>query len=586
MSSNSIVVTLTGDGSQLEGVLGRINGKVNGLGDSVGRAGGIMGTMLKGLGGAAIGTAIAGIGALTATVAGLVSTLPQAASQTNQILASAGAIADGLGVSFEEARDITRGLTGDIAKMAAELPGATSLYTDLSNQISDTLARASGGNLDTFRDQLKDITDSAGVLSVTAGIDGSEAGSTLDRLLSGSLTLSGLRQLRLGEQNPRLLALLEESLGGQEMADLALEDRVTLLNDVLNRAIPDEALDEMRESAASALEGVKTSLFDQNVGLFGWLRGLSEFDGANAYEILGESLGAVLDLGKSAGNLLETLGFSGTDPMVIVGRVLETVETYADRARAFLEGLNVESLGSFSFDPEAIARRLAAYTSQAFDRLGFWLASLDWTEAGKTFGAVILGATRTVRAFILGLDYGSILAGIGQAIWGLTKAVASAVGTITRGAAQDLLEGGSKAIRGLVRTISEGIRGIARRLWEAITSIDITGALQNRGILPPADQRTIKTGPGANDNKGGPGGLPGEHKGLPGEASGLPQNTLGLPKVETSRASRREIVRSQPQVVNLTTQTVLDGSVIYEKTTQHALGALQGIWEETQGEDL
>ncbi|RZM79529.1 hypothetical protein [Leptolyngbya iicbica] len=562
--SNSVVVTLTGDASQLNRVLGDVNGKVNSLGSSVGATGGMVGKLLGGLSTVAIGGALAGVTALGAGVAGLASMLPEAASQTNSILASAGAVADGLGVSFDEAREITRGLTGDIARMASELPGATSLYTDLSNQISDTLAKASGGNLETFKDQLKDITDSAGVLSVRAGIDGSEAGSTIDRLLNGGLTISGLRQLRLGEQNPRLVSLLEEALDGSELADLQLEDRVSLLNDVLNDAIPDEALDQMRGSAASALEGIRTSLLDPNVGLFGWLRGLARFEGKNAYELLGVATGKILDLGQSAGDLLNRLGFSGVDPMETVGSFLMTVGRWADSARGFLDNAG---LGSLDINPEGLATGLASWVSQMIDNLGVWLASLDWTEAGTRLGGAIVRAMEIFRTFVANLDYTSLLGTAAQAVLGLAKGIYAAMMTITGETVSYLRDSGARGASALGSAITEGFQWIVNKIKEMVQSA-IAAIPSPVGVIG-AVTGAIGERLTGNNNTGG---------------LGTPDETTPLPR-SRDLGPRRETVRSnQPVTVQNVFQ--VDGQTLYEGATQHTIGAIEDLFSDVQNGQL
>jgi hypothetical protein len=307
---------------------------------------------------------------------GFINAMKQAASIQSSSIATAGDFMKMTGQSFAEASKFVDGFSTRMADMASKLPGQTQDYVRMGRSITDNLIPAFkqlDGSLNTeeFSQALDEITRDATLRAVNTGTDINLAALGISRLLSGG-SLSELQRLKFFEDNPAVFSFLEDEARklGRNIEDMSKRERVEVLRRAL--AVPDEVIKASTESIGGMVEGVRSSLLDPNVGLFGLLRDLdpakegTQSVESAARELLQYVLGPLGPFSRLT-EVFDRVGL-GVDPMAGLYRFLNwmtdlvgSLNELVDSTEPFLERLSwsINGIGTTFRDLEKAAE---AYT--------------------------------------------------------------------------------------------------------------------------------------------------------------------------------------------------------------------------------
>ena len=284
------------------------------------------GAVGKAIFGIGVSATLAGLAAVTAGVGLLTRELQRAANVEVAVIGKSHDIAKNMGIGAGAARGIYDTVESDLAKAAGPLPGTTSDYTNIFNQIAGGLSRAVPDQ-DEFERLGVDISKRVGVLAQKAGADPSMGGSAINRAILGTSGLGELRQIDIFQKSDVGVAITDElnKLGKEDKdwKNLTAALRVQVLENALKYATPDAMISEMSTGAAAITESWMSSLFDPLVGAFGVRRDV-ESRGKSAVDAYTELLQS-LDYMFSAINRVTGLG--NIDPM---GKVIDFIDWLAD----------------------------------------------------------------------------------------------------------------------------------------------------------------------------------------------------------------------------------------------------------------
>ena len=224
--------------------------------------------------------------------------------------------------NFSQARNMQESLNRELARSAATLPGATSDYVQSAKQLTDTvfgtyvkddkafagLAKDLGGKegataQDDITQVLKKFTEQSVLLS-----QGSKGGMPLGMLLEQLISQDNVnmksykkryKQLR---QNPLLANMLEDAEAEINKTGAMSADRFKAVMGALDNALPEEVINSMRNSVAGVTEGIRSAFLDPEVGLLGLGRPLkSMVKSINSFgQYIDKDGKVVQDMGKAA----------------------------------------------------------------------------------------------------------------------------------------------------------------------------------------------------------------------------------------------------------------------------------------------
>ena len=390
---------LLGLDKSLGGLSKSAKGVEKGLGGSLLKANLLSSAITSGIG--------AGLSAVQNLVGGVSSAIGTAANSQQELLAATASFSAVAGRSFQESSRFISEFETNLAKSVASLPGATSGYIQLSRSIADELIPAFTnlrGELDEqgLSRTLGNISANAGLLGSAAGLQGSDSALAIQRAIGGASTAE-LRQLAFFERNPALLRKLEESLaevGAKSFKELDPASVVKIVENSLAQFATPELKRESAKSFNGLIEGLRSQLFDPQVGVFGFLRDLDPalagsqtlLDRFTQTTRLLIGSGGVLDSIGSAGSRL----LGGRDPLVIVDNALAGFNE-------FLEGFQLsdmrETLGTF------FTEGLPDLINQGVDGALAAIREFDWAAAGKAWADVVGDLWSGTITFIRNIDW-------------------------------------------------------------------------------------------------------------------------------------------------------------------------------------
>ena len=428
-------------------------GVLGGLGKSLGSGAKAAQGVQMGLGGSILranllASAITGGVTTALNVAGgaaqrLVSTFNEARELQLSNISAASSFAAITGQSFEDATTFVDDLNASLAQSAAILPGATSDYTQLARGIIDDLIPAFqrlDGSLDEERlkASLESISSSVGALAAGAGVEATNAGLAIQKLLAGA-SLAEVRRLQFFELNPALRNELQrrlEELGAESFADLDLASRVQIIQEAGLRFVNEDFRRAAGGSAEGILQGFRSRLFDPQTGMFGVMRDLDAELAGN--QTLFGTFTRTLDLIIGNNGLFMRLGdlvsdITGVDdPLVAIDRGLQGFNKFIEDVTGafdrFIGAGDRDFRNIFGdFRPQAFFTQVSTGLNEAVDFGLEWIESIDWEEAGAAWGESVSQLWSGTIKFLKEIDWIDVLDVILKAIQGVRDFIVSYV---------------------------------------------------------------------------------------------------------------------------------------------------------------
>jgi signal transduction histidine kinase len=439
--------------------------------------------------GAAMGGAITGaINGAKAAAGGLMNALGSAAEIQASNISTAGDFMKMTGKSYAESIGFVDAFGKRMAKMAGNLPGQTGDYVALGKGITDNLIPAFQ-NLDgtlqdaSFTKALDDITKNAALRVANTEATTAQASLGISKALAGA-SMSKLGGLKFFQANPAVLAFITKEADrlGTTLEKMTDRQRAETLEKALR--VPDEVIKASQESISGLVEGFRSTLFDQQFGLFGLLRDTSdELTGdqsvltaltASAMKIIGPD-GIFSKLAKT----MQLLGLS-VDPMA-------ALFSGVTRFNSWLDGFEISKLLNMatSFDGAGLGRMAGELSGELLDNL----IGLNWEGISDGVGKALTGMigylSNLAIAFpigrvvhfgfvVVGAVFDSVakgLAGLSLGDWGnVVLAALKGLGVVLAGM---LIGGVVVAFGGLVIAVAAAIAYLVTTIvqdWQLITA--------------------------------------------------------------------------------------------------------------------
>jgi hypothetical protein len=387
----------------------KINGiksNANGMAATIGNN---MGGLVSGAANTALGMAITGYQHLSRAI-------NDASKSQIQALAQAGDFAEILGINFQKAQGIVDRTQMSITKLAASLPGETQDFNLIFDQISATVARGSSGDIKAFEATALDITKRLGVLAYSKGASAPGAGSAMNRAISGSLSLAGLRQLEVFEKNPLFMSYISEELKKAGLSDRDFQKisqtvRTGILQKALKRATSDSTLAAFEGTVDAMIQDAKTSLFDPRIGLFGVLRKIPELNNRTIMDSVQGAMKSYFNFWNSFSRQLPKV-----DPMAFVGNTIDFMGDIYDGLHAAIAGQGYGQL-----------KRTVQGSFDSFQNMinvvARGLENIDWEEVGEAFYKTFV----TLMDMIANVDRSKLMEALIKSVFGLAKAIGTAI---------------------------------------------------------------------------------------------------------------------------------------------------------------
>ena len=201
--------------------------------------------------------------------------------------------------NFTQARLFQEETNRLLARSAATLPGTTNEYVKASKRLTDSIMLAAVNNPNEFRQLAQDrgaglrdndraqMREDISTLlakfteqSVLLGLGSSGRGTlSMDMILEQLLTreqISMGRMIRYApmRDNPVLTSILTDNKDAINATKARSAQRLQIVMEVLEKALPREVINAMRSSLEGVSEAYRSFLVDQDIGLFGLRREL------------------------------------------------------------------------------------------------------------------------------------------------------------------------------------------------------------------------------------------------------------------------------------------------------------------------
>lgn len=387
------------------GQLAAIRGNMQDIGN-IGAGSGSNGILSASLFGNLGATALsAGLGLVASGIQNIFGAIGTAAKTQTLGLAEAGDLAGKLGINFGKAKDLVRDTRIEIVKMAAALPGETEDFTNIGSSISSTIASISGGDTKKYKEQLLGLTEGYGVLGSIRGADSTMGGNALNKLLSGGSTLAEAFNVEIFARNP---ALREEILkqhkligGGKEFKELSTQTRFEILDAARKKAITQETLASFDGTVDSMIQIMKTNIFNQDTGLFGFLKAIPSMGnrtGLDSVQGLMQTLGS---LGNTVMPFVTSLGFNSDTFMAGFIGITDWFTDLTNGFNGLLQGENILSMdGVFNGFVDGL-KNIFNGTFQGLQKI---IDRIDWLKVGSGLSRLGFAIWRGVWM----LDWGAV----------------------------------------------------------------------------------------------------------------------------------------------------------------------------------
>lgn len=441
--------------SPLKGVMAGVRSEMSNLG---GVSQGIT-SSISGMTAGFIGLAAA-IGASALAMLGFQNGVGKAASLETMMIASAGDVATLVGTTYSDAMKSVKDIQKEVVTMAAALPGETEGFGAIANAVTASIALGSKGDLKQMKEDVVEVTKVLGLLAATKKVDMNLAASASNKFMSGSTSIAELFAINdVFQKNPLFKKYLEEQLSivgktTKQWGSLDQELRNKVVVAAGKRAFSVETLRKFEGTADSLIQSIKTSLFDQQVGIFGFLRDIKGLDGKNALSRVAVFLGSIQTLAESIGDA--GVNF---DPMLEIGKSLNYLS----------DVLYSVNLGITKGDWRGLKQMLSGmwkgvlnipYTlAAAFNSVVDVFKNIDWKTLGTYMSEMLTDFSTALR----GVDFKGLGDGIGKMISGIltNRELMESLATTLKGVMNGFAEV-------LGATLVASVKGIGQAVMDSI----------------------------------------------------------------------------------------------------------------------
>lgn len=354
----------------------------------------------------------AGISLISQGVSRLQGQLLDAAKQQTTSLAQAGDLSTQLGVSFSNAKNLVADTRAEVSRMAAALPGENADYNAIFGQISATVAKGSMGDVTKFKKDALELTQSYGALASIRRIDPYQAGSVVNRLLAGTRGIGeSFSQDDITQKSPLLRDYIQAQLkiigkSEDDWKSLTLETRKNILISAGKQAVSRETLESFDGTVDSMLAIAQSTIFDQDIGIFGFLRKIKEAQGRSGLDAVQSALASLGNLFNTLGDIGKSLGITSETPMAMVIRV---IDWFTDRTNELTGILNGGDLLEV-IDWDGIAEDFGYSFGKS---LGDFIVKIDWTKVAITVVKVMVASVESLGAALRGA-FNGLIGSVGQ----------------------------------------------------------------------------------------------------------------------------------------------------------------------------
>ena len=394
------------------------------------------------------GVAQQGIAAMTAIAGTFQKAIGDAMRMDTAQRAAASDVSVNLGISQKDAKGLNTQIYGELAQVAAKLPGETQDYLDIFQGFSGVLAKENKGNADKFRATAIELSKRAGVLSSIRGLSGIESGTTIERLAAGGSTLGELKRLDFIQKNTQFRAALTEGAaangGPDNWTKLTTGKRLEIIQKALEAATPDSLIKDFEGSAESLIQGWKSALIDPNSGALGLLRKLPNKGGRSGLDAIAQLLGKLDGLMQAVAPLL---GLGNVDAMAGLIDWVDWLGGWVDKLTAATKSSGLDGFA------QALAQFYNAGVSGALRMI----ESVDWVRAGQTAGALIV-------RFLTTLDYAQLLSVGIRGVIALGKGIAGVLIGLVPAVGRALLDGVKALPGGIMDSVTKVIDWIKNQV--------------------------------------------------------------------------------------------------------------------------
>lgn len=367
------------------------------------------------------------------------SSIMSAANIQTQFIANSSDVATNLGVSLTTAKGVNTKLQENIAKIAADLPGETSDYNYIAEQISGTVASVTKGQPQAYQNLTEDITKRTGVLTAVRGISPAFAGRSMNTFIAGTSGFAESMRHDIFQKNPQLRnAIIEEArklnIDLDNWRELQTSTRLAVVQAALRVATPDSLINEFSGTVESIYQTWKTKLFDPRVGLLGMLRKVKSAGDRTVID-------SVQGLFQAIDSLFSSFDLK-IDPLV---PLIAFIDWLADLTNSF--HLFLQSKPSFSLDGlvDGLTNSInygIAWLRQAWEKI-------DYQAIGKVVWQVFRDTVIVLGKTLIGINWGDIR----YIFIRILRASTDIFIGILRGVLEDLGNFIGNAIRGLLDSI-------------------------------------------------------------------------------------------------------------------------------------
>lgn len=366
---------------------------------------------------APIAAMAAGIAAATVSFNALQTGIQSAASIQTSMLADAGDVAELMGTSYSKALSTVKEVRAELTKVAAALPGQTEGFTAIGNAVSSAIAQGAGGDVKKYKDDLIEVSKVLGFLAARKNVDMNLAASASGKFISGSSSLTELFASNdIFEKNKLFRDYLKEQLKSigkteKDWQTLTAAVRIQVIRQAGKKALSQDTIDRLTNTTDSLLQEIQTNLFNQDVGLFGFLRSVKELNGRTGLDAFYGALKSFKGMMETIGKVLEKRGLN-LDPMVYIGKTFDFFGDLFDGLNQFFSGQgggNLKKLFGKINLPE-LAQGAADGLSSVLKEVGQFLKTKDMAKLGESFVRTI---NQALSNFIFNIDWRSL----GEILW-------------------------------------------------------------------------------------------------------------------------------------------------------------------------
>lgn len=273
-------------------------------------------------------------------------------------ISTASTFASLTGATFEQSANVMENLNTRLAKSAAALPGITQQYKDLAMGISANLVEAfknPDGKLRVkdWENSLASITESYTALTVASTKDVGNTKMALTKALSGQASMAELSGMSFFEKNVNVLNELRRLMkdkGVTELRQLALPERIAIIDKAASKFINDDFKRLAANSVDGLIQSYNTTLFDPTEGVFGIMRKFGEgkniTSAFNEYNKLLINLIGEKGLAGNIGKLISALmGWDIDTPMKNLAKGFTFFSGLVAKVNGFVLAINASLVG-------------------------------------------------------------------------------------------------------------------------------------------------------------------------------------------------------------------------------------------------